>query len=62
MKANLKKKTAKRGRKKTTESKLAGVAVNQVIDAANLIKACGSIQQAQQALKVAEKVAKALEH
>ncbi len=63
VKANLK---AKKSKRKTAKRKVRTVAstdtsITQVVAAANLIKSCGSIEQAQQALKAAEKVAKALE-
>ncbi len=59
MAAKAKKKAGKgRGRPVAASS---DTSVNQVIAAANLIKSCGSTEQARQALKAAEKVAKALE-
>ena len=63
VKASLK---AKKSKRKTAKRKVRTVAstdtsVDQVIAAANLITSCGSIELAQQALKAAEKVAKALE-
>ena len=54
---------AKKRRKKTAKRKpvaTVDTGVARVIAAANLIKMCGSPEQAHQALKAAEKVAKAL--
>ena len=54
-----KKKTGKtRGRPVASSS---DTSVDQVIAAANLIKACGSTEQARQAIKAAEQIVKALE-
>ena len=62
VKANLKAK--KRGKKIAKRKAAVAVDTNiaKVIAAVNLIKLCGSPEQARQALKAAEKVAKALEY
>ena len=57
-------KASLKGRKKTTKRKpvaTVDTGVAKVIAAANLIKMCGSPEQAHQAVKAAEKVAKALD-
>ena len=57
-------KASLKGGKKTTKRKPAATmdtGVAKVIAALNLIKLCGSPEQAQQALKAAEKIAKALD-
>ncbi len=58
-------KASLKGRKNTAERKPAATVdtgVARVIAAANLIKMCGSPEQAHQAVKAAEKVARALEN
>ena len=57
MDGKAKKKTGRRGRPVAASS---DTNVDQVIAAANLITSCNGIEQAQRALKAAEKVAKAL--
>ncbi len=58
VKASLQKKTSKR---KVRPVASTDTSITQVIAAANLIKMCGSPGQAHQAVKAAEKVAKALD-
>ena len=58
-KSKVKKKSGKRRGRPVAASSVTNV--DQVIAAANLIKSCGSTEQARQALKAAEKVAKALD-
>jgi len=61
------KKAAKQKVRPTAEQKVqristvTGLGTIQVIAAANLIKSCGNADQARQAIKAAEKVAKALD-
>ena len=51
----------KKGKRRGRPVASTDTSMTQVIAAANLIKSCGNIEQAQQALKAAEKVAKALD-